>query len=173
MSDPMEHGHYEDEGYEREDLTARSIFLFLAGLVVMGVVVFVILKVMTGGFERYNRSHQQPQNPLVARTSGETREVVPGEVNKFRNPRLEADEVHELRDFRDNEEKTLNTYGWVDQNAGTLHIPIEHAMQLTVQRGLPVVAKTGVAPASAVNVAQQAAEKADTSSAPAKAKRKK
>src|SRR5208282_5249649 len=33
---------------------------------------------------------------------------------------------------------TLHSYGWVDEKAGTVRIPIERAMDLLVQRGLPV-----------------------------------
>lgn len=32
----------------------------------------------------------------------------------------------------------LSTYGWVDRSAGSVHIPIERAIELTAQRGLPV-----------------------------------
>ena len=31
----------------------------------------------------------------------------------------------------------LNSYGWVDKNAGIVRIPIDEAMKLTLQRGLP------------------------------------
>jgi hypothetical protein len=31
----------------------------------------------------------------------------------------------------------LNEYGWVDRNAGTVHIPIDQAKELLLQRGLP------------------------------------
>jgi hypothetical protein len=31
----------------------------------------------------------------------------------------------------------LNSYGWVDKNAGIARIPIREAMKLTVQQGLP------------------------------------
>jgi hypothetical protein len=37
-----------------------------------------------------------------------------------------------------NEEKSLYSYGWVDEKAGIVRIPIERAMDLLVQRGLPV-----------------------------------
>ena len=49
MSDAIKHGHHPEHAeYEREDLGARSIFIFLVGLAVMSVLVFVILKVMIG-----------------------------------------------------------------------------------------------------------------------------
>jgi hypothetical protein len=171
MSDPVKPGQPQHAEYEREDLTARGVFTFLIGLVVMFLVVMGILKVLTGGLDAYNRSHQPPQNPLVAKVPGDTREVSPEEVKKFPNPTLETDEVHELREFREAEEQKLYTYS-VDSSTGTVHIPIERAMRLIVQRGLPTQVKAGVAPASAVNTSEQAAAKADTSAKP-KAKKKK
>lgn len=167
MSDAMKHGHHaQREAYEREDLTARSVFSFLIGLAVMGVLVFVFLKVMIGVLESYNRVHQPVQNPLVAKVPGETREVAPGSIDKFPKPQLEENEFHDLRKARDAEEEELYTYGYVDKNAGTVHIPIERAMQLIVERGLPTQVKAGVAPASVVNTAQRAAAKADTAAKP-------
>ncbi|OLC96545.1 MAG: hypothetical protein AUH86_09440 [Acidobacteria bacterium 13_1_40CM_4_58_4] len=57
---------------------------------------------------------------------------------KFPEPRLEINERTQLNGFRLDEEKKLNSYGWVDQKAGVVHIPIERAMQIVAQRGLPV-----------------------------------
>ncbi len=33
--------------------------------------------------------------------------------------------------------KKLNSYGWVDRKHGVIRIPIERAMDLVAQRGLP------------------------------------
>ena len=48
------------------------------------------------------------------------------------------------------ESALLDSYGWVDKDAGTVHIPIEDAMRLTLERGLPVAARgaTGAQPAT-------------------------
>ena len=40
-------------------------------------------------------------------------------------------------DLRAHEDELLDTYGWVDKNAGVVRIPIDEAMKLTLQRGLP------------------------------------
>ncbi len=37
-----------------------------------------------------------------------------------------------LRAARDEETKTLTTYGWIDKNKGTVRLPISRAMELTV-----------------------------------------
>ena len=51
---------------------------------------------------------------------------------------MQINERTELNDIRKREEDILSTYGWVDQNAGTVHIPIDRAMDLLAQQGLPV-----------------------------------
>src|SRR6266568_9133346 len=40
--------------------------------------------------------------------------------------------VETLKTTRDEATKTLTTYGWIDKNKGTAHIPIDRAMELTV-----------------------------------------
>jgi hypothetical protein len=38
-----------------------------------------------------------------------------------------------LQDLRANEQTELTTYGWIDQKAGVVRLPIDRAMDLTVQ----------------------------------------
>jgi len=46
--------------------------------------------------------------------------------------------------LRANEDAVLNSYGWADRRAGTVRVPIDRAMDLLVERGLPVA--SGSAP---------------------------
>jgi hypothetical protein len=57
-------------------------------------------------------------------------------------PRLQANPRQDLKELRDAEEARLKSYGWVDRNAGVVRIPIDEAMKLTLQRGLPARAAT-------------------------------
>ena len=52
-------------------------------------------------------------------------------------PRLQTNPREDLRLLREQEDAILKSYGWVDRPAGVVRIPIEEAMKLTVQRGLP------------------------------------
>lgn len=52
-------------------------------------------------------------------------------------PRLQANDTVELTTYRLFEDTKLNSYGWVDRDSGILRIPIERAMDLIAQRGLP------------------------------------
>ena len=52
-------------------------------------------------------------------------------------PRLQRYPPNELNTFKREERGRLESYGWESKAAGTVHIPIEEAMRLTVERGLP------------------------------------
>ena len=53
-------------------------------------------------------------------------------------PSLLVNEPMNLQKFRADEEHKLTTYGWVDQNAGVVRLPIDRAKELLLERGLPV-----------------------------------
>jgi hypothetical protein len=53
-------------------------------------------------------------------------------------PKLLVREPQNLEVLRAHEREVLTTYGWVDQNAGTMRMPIDKAKDLLIQRGLPV-----------------------------------
>jgi hypothetical protein len=160
--------HPEEVEYERQDLSPASIFSFFIALIVVGVLIQFVVVGMLHLFEKYNVTHQPRQNPLV-KAETETRKVTPADIQKFPQPRLEDNERRELRDFRLSEEQALNSYA-VDAASGTTRIPIDRAMRLIVQRGLPTKPQVGTVPASVVNTARQAAAKSDTSAAAARKK---
>lgn len=162
MIEDTKHGHAE-EGYERQDLTAHAVFAFLISLIVGGVVIYFIIWGLYHYMDARQRARRSEQSPLVKQVDTDTRLVSPDEITKFPQPRLERNERTEINDFRLKEEQTLNSYGWVDEKAGVVRIPIERAMQLVAQRGLPTTPKAGTVPPSDVNTANQAAQRSDTS----------
>jgi hypothetical protein len=161
-NEQIKHGHPE-EGYERQDLTAHAVFAFLISLIVGGGVVYFIIWGLYHFMDARQRLRQPEQSPLVKQVETDTRIVSPDEITKFPQPRLERNERIEINDFRLKEEQTINSYGWVDEKAGVVRIPIERAMQLVAQRGLPTTPKAGTFPPSDVNTANQAAQRSDTS----------
>jgi hypothetical protein len=134
------HDHVPAHGsYERQDLQPAGIVYFLLGLVVVTVACILGLRGLYTYLDHRERSSQSPVSPLITHVPEDTRHIAPGyPQGAFPNPKLEEDERGQLNDIRMNEEKELYSYGWVDEKAGTLHIPIERAMDLIVQRGLPV-----------------------------------
>jgi hypothetical protein len=125
--------------YERRDISARGILYFLAGLAAAAILIHLLLAGLYNYLDKREKAHQPSVNPLVSNAPEDTRKV-PRKYpdTAFPDPRLETDERTQLNDIRLAEEQKLNSYDWVDQKAGTVRIPIERAMDLLAQRGLPV-----------------------------------
>ena len=163
-------GANQEMDFEREDLTPKPILIFLGALAVGCVLIYFMLRGMYSYLDSYENHHQPVQSPLVKQTTVDTRVVSPAETTKFPQPRLEGDERREINAFRQQEEQTLNSYGWVDQQAGVVRIPIDRAMQLMAQRGLPVRTQNEATPSPAVKTGKAAAQQSDTSGKPPKRK---
>lgn len=142
------HGkHQNGDGFEREDVSTTPLFGFLIGMVVTGVVVYYLIWGIFHFMDAYERKHQQSKSPMVA-MQPDTREPNYGQThekieNEFPQPRLEDDERTEINDFRYSQDETLASYGWVDQSGGVVRIPIDQAMKLIAQRGLPTMPQSG------------------------------
>jgi hypothetical protein len=147
MSDEMTnhpHSGHQTE-YEHEDLGSRGMFVFMIGLAVSGAVIYFIVVAMYSFLDNYERSQMTTASPLVTTKGAMSRVVTQADMDKtFKDngaPMLETNERGQFRDFLMNQENQLNSSGWVDEKAGVVHIPIERAMELTVERGLPVCAQ--------------------------------
>lgn len=64
-------------------------------------------------------------------------------------PRLEAVPGQQLREVRAAEDALLNSYGWIDRQAGVAHMPIDRAIRLLAARGLPARSASEAPPADA------------------------
>jgi hypothetical protein len=51
-------------------------------------------------------------------------------------PRLQTDPAADLRQFRAEEDRRLNSYGWIDRERGIVHIPIAEAMKRAAAQGI-------------------------------------
>jgi hypothetical protein len=165
MAEELKHQNAET-GFERQDLSPRSVYGFLVGLAVGVVLVAVLLSAVYHAMDAYERKHQPSLSPLVPQTQADPRVVSPDEINTFPQPRLEKSERLEINQFLLREEQTLDTYGWVDQKTGVVRIPIDRAMQLIAQRGLPTTPKAGTIPPSEASVGNQAAQRSDNGNLP-------
>jgi len=112
-------------GHETRDLNVRAVSLFAAGLVLCGTIIYIGA---AGLFAFFKQQH--PSAESVSRIT------VPHPIAP--EPRLQANPTDDLDRFRATEEAKLNGYGWVDKDRAVIRIPIERAMDLIAQRGLPV-----------------------------------
>lgn len=143
MADIKQHGHASgpdpnDQGFELQDIGSGGVIAFFITLVVIVLLANVIIRGIYKGLDYYAKNHQEAASPMMTMPTGDMRVINPSESQKFPEPRLETNERMEINEFRLKEEQTLRSYDWVDKDAGTVRIPIDRAMQLIAQRGLPV-----------------------------------
>jgi len=154
MSDDIHHPESGNGRYEHQDLQTSGIVYFLLSLALVTIVCMFGLDGLYHYLDRRERASQEPVNPLVRNVPEETRVVPPGyPQTAFPNPRLEVDERGQLSGFLTKQDDALYSYGWVDEKAGIVRIPIDRAMDLLVQRGLPVL-PTGESSQSASSAAE-------------------
>ena len=132
-------------GYERRDIGVAPVLYFMLGLLVAGVFIYFLVDGIYSYLEKRSEAQQTPVSPLVTNAPKDTRKL-PADYKdylkqNFPAPQLEIDERSQLDKIRIDEEEALSSYDWVDQKAGTVRIPIDRAMDLIAQRGLPVRAQ--------------------------------
>jgi len=116
-----------DVHHEESDVNIRAILGFGAALAVVAAVVHLLIYVLFGYFTSRENAKVPSEYPLAVAAG----DRVPPE------PRLQTNPRQDLADLRAREDELLGSYGWVDRNAGVVRIPIEAAMKLTLERGLP------------------------------------
>jgi hypothetical protein len=140
--------------FERQDLQVSGILYFLLALAVVTGICLIGLRGLYAYLDQREKALHPPVNPLVTNVPADTRHIAPGyPQGAFPNPKLEEDERGQLNGILREEENALNSYGWVDEKAGTVRIPIERAMDLLVQRGLPVRPQGAASASSAAKAA--------------------
>jgi hypothetical protein len=110
--------------YERHDVSPRGVAAFAVGLafgcLIIGAGIWIFERDLNHFFN-YRGTATWTSSPAM---------VPPG-------PRLQTAPAGDLAEMRAEEDAILHSYGWVDQTNGVVRIPIEAAMQLVVERGLP------------------------------------
>ena|SRR5215510_14948073 len=113
--------------HEVSDVSVSTVMGFAVGLLVSAVLIYLFV---WGLFVLFSGQAAR-RGSTIDRLSQQLPQPLPPE------PRLQPDPRGDLLRFRAAEDRALTTYGWVDRNAGIVRIPIDQAMKLTVERGLP------------------------------------
>lgn len=116
--------------HEASDVNARAVLGFMAGLTAMIAVVYLLLWGMFDWFEtRANKSEPVPNSRLSAGV-----QRLPAEPRLQLAPGHESHPLEDLQKLREEENKRLENYGWVDQQRGIVSIPIDQAKKLLIER---------------------------------------
>lgn len=150
-------------GYEGTDVKVSGILVFLTALAifvaVIGVLCIFIGKAINSGMAKSDGPVTKWNHPVDVKTLGnlasspELQKQFAQLASRFPSPRLQTDDGYqEVTDIHAREDLLLENYSWIDESRGTVRIPIERAMELIAERGLPVAPVTAAGPLLAHDV---------------------
>jgi len=122
------HGAALEKKYESSDISLRPI---VTTVVVLAAITVLSYIVVYGLYVYWHSADQRAR----------TKNVLPI-ADGFNPPRtgpllLEGSEATDLKTMKLESAKNVNSYGWVDQNTGVAHIPVERAIDIVAEKGLP------------------------------------
>jgi hypothetical protein len=108
-------------GHEHREVSVRFI---VVSLITLLIGTFMVCLLVVGIFQYFHNTYLPPQATQVP-------PQLPPE------PRVEEKPYLQLQNLRTLEEHVLSSYAWVDQNQGTVRVPIDRAIDMVAQKGLP------------------------------------
>ena len=156
-------------GYEVEDVNTKGIAVFLAGLFGTVIIFFFFCYGLGGVINTRLQKYDGPAtkwtitsgavpagkgNNLASNPEIEQKQLQQI-VSTFPGPRLDIDDGNQATaDLHAREDLLLEHYSLVDGQPGTIRIPIDRAMELIAQRGLPVATQASTAPDNVAHAAK-------------------
>lgn len=145
------------KGFESTDVRVSGVVVFLVALAIFaavtGVLAYGIGKVINARMTREDGPPSKWTQTVDVRQLGnmpnnlEMQNKVAESTQSFPTPRVQTDDGNQdVADLHAREDLLLSNYSWADQSQGKVRIPIERAMELLAQRGLPVASAVEQAP---------------------------
>lgn len=144
-------------GYERSDVRIGGILVFLVAMFVFVVVTAVLCYGVGAMINAHMNKEDGPPNHWAKTenirelgnmpSAAAMQDKVAQLMETFPTPRLLTDDGHaSVADLHARENLLLDHYSWIDQSKGTVRIPIDRAMEIIAQQGLPVAPSSKTAP---------------------------
>lgn len=140
-----------DVAHEESDVAVRPLLWFVGGLTAFTIIVCLVVLLMFTYFLKREQAQELAPSPLARR--GDERlppeprlQLAPGwqvttddgQAHKLDYQTNNAGHVPQPHSeyllIRDEWQRELEDYGWADQQAGTVRVPVDRAMQLYLQR---------------------------------------
>jgi hypothetical protein len=115
-------------GHEQTTIQARG---FVVGTIALVFIIAVCQLLLAWWMGRFHREEEWVNALYPGR-----HEI---EVKQFPQPRLQESPPVDLVGMMREERARVSSYGWVDKKAGIARIPVDRAMDILAQKGLPRV----------------------------------
>jgi len=128
----MKNNSPETPGHETSDVRTQYVWFAGAGLAIICTIIAFAIAQMFNMMQRHAKNADQSDAARrIAASIAASRE-------RFPRPQLQFAPEVDLAALRAKEDRELTSYGWIDKEAGVVRIPIDRAMELIAQRGLPM-----------------------------------
>lgn len=125
-----------DVAFEEKDVRTTTIYHYLIALAVCVIVTYgLCIYILRATVGIATRSDTPP--PPVRTELGASYQDLPPEPRLQGVPGHPQDPQLDRRVKLENDREALEKSAWVDQNTGTVEIPIDDAMKILAQKGLP------------------------------------
>lgn len=121
--------------WQDRDINLGMLIVVIAAVMVVTVGAFIAMNMLMKYYEMRADARDQPGSILTA-----TRQVPEG-------PLLQADPPGELAAHLAEQRALVSGYAWIDENTGIARIPVDRAMAIVAENGIPEFAPLGVAEA--------------------------
>ncbi|HLG96180.1 MAG TPA: hypothetical protein VKX49_07710 [Bryobacteraceae bacterium] len=114
--------NHNQEGHETKEVSVPFVFASLSALIIGA---FLVSLLVIGIFQFFKSTYHPDE---AAKRS--VQQVPP-------EPRLQVNAPEDLQSFRAREDHMLSSYAIIDQSKGTVRVPIDRAIDMLAQKGLP------------------------------------
>src|SRR5579863_9054505 len=136
-------------GYEQSDVKVTGIIVFLVSLFIFvgvcGGVTYFMGKLINAHMNKEDGPNSKWTKTAEIRELGnlpsnpEMQNKVAEITKSFPQPRVQIDDGNiDVVDLHAREDILLDNYTWIDSSKGSVRVPIDQAMQIIAQKGLPV-----------------------------------
>lgn len=115
-------------GHEPNTFRVKVAVIALAGVLSVCVVSFAIMFALYRGLTK----------PVERRDEAEASSTFVEASREQVEPKLSRGGPSQLREMREAARRTLDSYAWIDEQAGVARVPISQAMEMILNEGLPV-----------------------------------
>lgn len=121
-------------GHETSDVSIKGLFIFGGSLFALLLGILIAVAVFYKGFD-FLSEHLDKGRAHTETGAASLVQATPD----YQGPLLQVKPEEDLRWMRDHNAIDLNSYGWVDRPNGVVRMPVERAIDLLAERGLPPV----------------------------------
>ena len=122
--------------FETRDVKARTIYVYLSVLAVSVILSYLVCVFVLRATTKVASESDTPPPP-VRQEMGKEYLTMPPEPRLQGVPGHRTDPQADLRQKIEQDTEANEKAGWIDQNSGIAQIPVEDAMKIIAEKGLP------------------------------------